>query len=235
MKKLFGLVLAVAASVASYGGENGLSDYKLNVSDFNKLTVVDGVNVDYYCNPDSAGWVVFKGLPGQSAEITFNNNKENLTIQSTADEKAIENLPTVKVYSSSLSHVENSGDSLTRVFLKVPEPKFSAKQIGNGRTEVFGVDTDNFDGVVAAGKGTMKVDGKARKAKLKNVSTGTIDAVALETPELNCLVFGPGNVLCNPTKSIKVMGAGSGKIYYPHQPEKVTNRSIGVKTFEGMP
>ncbi len=47
--------------------------------------------------------------------------------------------------------------------------------------------------------------------------------------EVSCFIFGSGNVDCAPTRALKVLGAGGGKVYYHTVPEKITNRSIGVK------
>lgn len=231
MKKIVGLLITLLFPTLTYGQES--SEYKLEVLPFNQLTIVDGVKVDYICNPDSAGWAVFTAHPEDASLITFHNSKEHLTIQTTADEHPLAGLPRIKVYSASLKSVENSGDSLVRVFLKEPVVEFKARQIGNGHLEVNGVDAQTFDGVVAAGKGTMEVNGKTDKAKFRNVSSGDIDALSLTAPEVNCFIFGPGSLSCTPGKSLKIMGAGSGKVFYPVKPEKITNRSIGVKSIEG--
>ena len=63
--------------------------YTMNVANFNALTVVDGIGVDYHCNADSAGWVVFTADPDLASKISFTNNKEHLRIQTLADEQPL--------------------------------------------------------------------------------------------------------------------------------------------------
>ena len=58
MKHLLTSLMLIVATVVTMSGQK-LSRYELNVSDFSELKVVDGVNVDYKCNPDSAGMVCF--------------------------------------------------------------------------------------------------------------------------------------------------------------------------------
>jgi len=203
--------------------------YTLNVSNFNALTVVDGICVDYYCNADSAGWVVFTAAPDMASKISFSNNKEHLHVQTLADEKPLTGLPRVRVYSASLRYVENSGDSTIRVYAKVPVQKFSAKQIGNGTLEIHELDTEKFYGDTAAGHGRLTVDGKTSKAKLRNVGTGLIEASTLVADEVTCFILGPGNIHVHTTGELKLTGAGSGKVFNHASASKVVNRSIGIK------
>ena len=82
---------------------------------------------------------------------------------------------------------------------------------------------------ITAGKGSISIKGSADKASISNVSTGPIDATGLKVQDVKCTVFGPGNVHVTPTRQLTVYGAGSGHIIYRTKPEKVSNRSIGVK------
>ncbi len=218
------LAAAVLAAVAQP------ADYKLNVQNFCELTVVDGVNVEYHCRPDSAGWAIFTCEPEIASRIMFSNNAEKLTIQTDADESPVEGVPLVVVYSASLRRCENSGDSTLTVYLDVPVNQFKAKQIGNGNLVVHNVDAASLEAGVTAGHGSITVDGKAPKASYSNVGSGPIDASGLQAEQVKCFVFGSGNVDCVATEQLKVFGAGSGTVIYHDAPGKITNRSIGVKT-----
>lgn len=202
--------------------------YKLNVQNFCELTVVDGVKVDYYCRPDSAGWAIFTCTPELASEIMFTNDNDRLSIRTAAEEEPIDGVPCITVYSASLRKVENSGDSLVRVFADVPVKDFKAKQIGNGTLEIHNVQADNIEAGVTAGRGCLIVDGNSKKAKINNVSAGPIKASGLNADNISCFVFGAGDIECAPAESLRVYGAGSGKVFY-HGTPKVTQRSIGVK------
>lgn len=232
MKLRLIFITFIAAAFAAFTAAAEEARYSLNVADFSSLTVVDGVNVIYSCNPDSAGWVVFSAEPEIASKLSFSNNKEHLKVQTLADETPIKGTPTVHVYSAALRYAENSGDSTLIVCATVPVQRFTARQIGNGTMEVRGLDAGKFDGDTAAGRGTLVAGGKARQAKLRNVGTGAIDATALACDEINCFIIGPGNINVNTTGSLKISGAGSGKVINRAAASKTVNRSIGVKAVQ---
>ncbi len=207
-----------------------VDDYRLNVQDFCELTVVDGVNVDYRCVPDSAGWAVFSCEPEMASHITFGNKAEHLVVKTDADESPIPGIPRVTVYSSSLRKVVNSGDSLLRVFADDPVKVFKIRQIGNGALELHNINAEKVDAGITAGNGHMSIDGNSDKITIRNVSAGCIDASRMVCDEVRCFVFGTGNVHCDSPGKLKVFGAGSGIVYYHGGvPGKVSNRSIGVR------
>lgn len=217
------LITALGAAIAQ------TADYKLNVQNFCELTVVDGVGVDYYCRPDSAGWVVFSCAPETASHIMFSNKAEHLTIQTDADEAPIPGVPRVKVYSAALRKAENSGDSLMRIYVNEPVRDFKVRQIGNGDIEIYGVQAERVDAGIAAGNGRMHIDGKAHKATVRNVGTGRIDASLLSVDEVRCFVFGSGDIHVSPAHRLKIYGAGTGIVYFHLAPDKITNRGLGVK------
>lgn len=228
MKKLFSilfvLITAVSASVSAQ-----VADYRLNVQNFCELTVVDGIAVDCYCRPDSAGWAVFSCCPETASRIMFSNNAEVLTIQTDAEDAPVRNLPRIKVYTASLRKVENSGDSLVRVYPDVAVDNFKARLIGNGALEILNLDAGNVDASVTAGKGSLNISGKSHKVTLKNVGTGPMDASHLDAAEVKCFILGTGDIQCNPADKLRVFGAGTGKVVYHSHPGKISNRGIGVK------
>lgn len=226
MRKISLIAIFIAAVAAALASEP--AEYKLQVQDFGELVVVDGVPVDYSSKPDSAGWAVFSCVPEIAAEIIFSNENSRLTIRTSAEEDPIIGVPRVKVYSSALHKVENSGDSLLRVFMSVPTPQFKARQIDNGTIEVHSLDTKELDAAVTAGKGSLLIDGKATNAKINNVSSGLVQTSGLAATNMSCYIFGSGNIECSPTEALRVYGAGHGSVIYHGNP-KVTKRGIGIK------
>lgn len=228
MHRYISVFFLLAGALMMYAADNS-ADYKLKVENFTELVVVDGVRVEYHCNADSAGWARFSCPPELASKIQFTNNAERLTVRSAAEEVVISGLPKVTVYSHGLHKVENSGDSIVEVFMSQPADEFKALQIGNGILKIHNLDAGALDVGVTAGKGSVAVDGKAKKAKISNVSAGPVDASRLEVVNVNCVVFGSGCIDCSPSESLRVYGAGSGKVYYHSVPSKIINRGIGVK------
>lgn len=228
MKKLaiaiFTLVAAAASAVAD--------DYKLEVQDFSELKVTNGINVEYHCAADSAGWVYFSCEPSVSSQLLFSNNKACLQIQIADDGVAPAVLPTLHVYSSALTKVENYSDSTVRVATNVPVTNFKCCVVGNGCIIVDDIDAHNVDASIKTGKGhVVIVKGKTRKAKLTNVGTGPLEAGGMTAREVKATLFGTGDIDCTVSETLTIYGAGSGKIYYKGNPDKVSNRSLGVKAF----
>lgn len=227
MKWITITLLMFAVLTATQGAAQALTRYELDVKDFSELKLTDGINVDYVCNPDSAGKAVFFATPDVASQILFVPNKQKLEIQLSDDEKSRRNLPSVRVYSNILTFVENSGDSMLRVLNVNPCPKFRARVIGNGRIVVRDIKATQVDASLDTGKGSLVIRGTAETANLSCTGTGSITADDLVAETVKCKSFGTGTIGCAPVKNLSVMGM-SGTIYYRGNPA-IKNRSIGVK------
>ncbi len=216
-------MLGIGAATAA----DDMRRYELDVKDFNELIVIEGLRVDYRCNPDSAGYVSFVTSPDIASVLMFTNEKSRLEMQISTDGIDYDNLPLINVYSRFLSKVENSGDSLVRVLSMNPTPNFKARLIGNGSLAVHGIYATNLDGSLDTGNGTLTLYGKATKAKYTLVGTGSIQADDLEADEVKCSLLGTGFIGCYPVSSLNVIGA-SGKVYHKGNPT-IKNRSLGIK------
>lgn len=220
---------AICLLAITYSASAQSTAYKLDVGDFSELKVTDGINVVYKCSTDSAGWAFFNCDPKTAQMLMFTNKKNALNIQVASDGEKVVNLPTVTVCSMTLQKVENSGDSTLSVERTVPVREFSTTVVGNGSIIVSNIQTHKLDGAIKTGNGHLFINGSTRAATLKNVGTGTIEASGLKAEEAKCTVLGTGAIDCNASISLSINGAGSGKVYYGGSPEKITNRSIGVK------
>ena len=223
------LLFATGAALALSVSAADNTRYELDVKDFSELKVTDAINVDYRCNPDSAGKAVFYATPEIASQILFVPGTNKLEIQLAPDESGVRrNLPVVTVYSSYLTFAENSGDSTVRVLSVAPGPKFRARVIGNGRMVVRNVKATQVDASIDTGKGSVVVYGEATSAKLTCTGTGSIQADELKASTVKCSVWGTGTIGCWPQENLSVMGAGSGTVYYRGKPS-IKNRSLGVK------
>ena len=73
IKKILFLLLGTVTFVTA---KAETTDYKLDVHDFSELVVVDGINVDYFCKPDSAGIAVFSCEPEMASHIMFSQKND---------------------------------------------------------------------------------------------------------------------------------------------------------------
>lgn len=216
--------------VAAAGFKTLGADYKLNVQNFTELKVTDNINVNYHCSIDSAGWAYFSCSPELSSKLMFTNDKACLHIQVASDGEILEGLPTLHVYSNTLTKAVNDSDSTLRVCGKLMVPSFKAQVVGNGTLVVDNIEASYVEAAITTGKGHIVFsNGTAAKAKLSNVGTGPLEAGKLDAKDVKVTLFGTGDVDCSATEKITIYGAGSGKIYYKGNPAKVVNRSLGIK------
>lgn len=228
--KRINAALAALALTAFGAAASEPADYRLEVQDFNSLKVSDAINVDYHCSADSAGWVYFTATPEMASNLLFTNNKATLTMQLADQRPELGPVPTIHVYSSVLTKVENSSDSTVRVLSNVPLSSFKATVIGNGTLIVRYVRATSVDASIKTGCGHLVItNGTAARAKLSNVGTGPLEAGGLKAQRVKVMAFGTGPVDCYASESLTVYGAGSGTVHYAGAPEKVSNRSLGVK------
>lgn len=228
MKHIFITLLTLAAPIIGMG--QSTQRYELKVNDFKELRVDNDIAVDYYCNPDSAGYAVFTATDAQSGWVLFDNNgRGKLSVQTDTDYPAGEKMPRIRVYSSSLEKVVNSGDSLVKVYNLPAADKFKAVLIGNGRLSVPGVEASTIEASIHSGNGQLTIEGRCTEAKLHLVGTGTILADRLEAVKVKATVVGTGHIGCSPSEAITVMGAGSGSVLYKQAPPTIKSRGIGIK------
>ncbi|MBP2691121.1 MAG: DUF2807 domain-containing protein [Muribaculaceae bacterium] len=230
LSRLIILSMAVLAAANSASAQKSL--YKLDVGDFSELKVSDAINVEYNCSTDSAGWAYFECDPATAQLLMFTNNKNKLNIQIATSENGLpKELPTIRVYSMTLQKVENVSDSTLKVGRTLPVRDFKATLVGNGALVITNIQCHNIDASIKTGNGHLVVNGTTRRAGLKNVGTGTLEASGLKAEEVKCSILGTGPIDCNASAALTISGAGSGKVYYGGTPSKITNRSIGVKAY----
>ncbi|MDE6288625.1 MAG: DUF2807 domain-containing protein [Muribaculaceae bacterium] len=228
MNKLSALIIFSLCALVATAAE--VADYRLEVEDFDQLKVTDGVNIVYTCSEDSAGWVCFSCTPELADRLLFTNNKSQLHIQVDLQEEIITDLPTLHVYSRGLTKVENSSDSTIIIEKNCPVQSLKIRQIGNGMIIFNDIQAGSVEATISTGKGHLVLNGNAGRVKLSNVGTGPIEAGNLVARNVKVIMLGTGGIDCHANESISVYGAGSGKVYYAGNPEKVTNRSLGVKS-----
>ncbi len=229
MKVSKAILSALFIACSAYAANAQSAPYKLDVGDFSELKVPDGINVEYRCSTDSAGWAYFECDPKIAQMLIFTNKKNSLKIQVAADGAKVTDLPTVYVYSLTLQKVENSGDSTVKVVRTLPVREFKGSVIGNGTLIISDLKTHQADLAIRTGNGHLVANGKTREANLRNVGTGKLEASGLQSEVTKCNIVGTGPIDCNASVALSVTGAGSGKVYYGGTPSKITNRSIGVK------
>lgn len=204
----------------------------LKTHDFQELKVRGPLNVEYVASADSAGVILVTGaFDEQLSWVEASGSGRKLTLNlKMPDEQTVvpRNLPSVRVYSSYLTKVENEGDSTLIVNAPDAGARFSATVIGNGRVSVRSIKAGEVSGSVHAGHGIVAISGDCNKASLKVTGAGVIQADALRATDASVWCTGTGNVGVWAVKTIKIKGAGSGTVYIKGTPV-ISQKTVGVK------
>lgn len=225
-------ILAITVIVAGIfaKAETPLNRYELDINDFTQLKVASPINVNYVCNPDSAGKVVFYSTPEMASVISFANNKKKLTVEFTTKGVKYTDVPTVTVYSNFLTLAENQADSLLKIVNVASGPELKLRLMGGGRVVANDLRFNEISASITTGNGSIVVSGKCTVANLTSYSVGHIQADNLEAETVKCKLLGTGEIGCWPSEELSVsFSGGSGTIYYRGQPKKIKNRSVNIK------
>lgn len=227
---LFSLIVVMSFFGMNIFADN-VSRYELNVGDFTTLRIVNDINVEYVCSPDSAGKAVFYTTPDKASVFMFdNNNKGKVSIQLTTDEAlAPKNLPTIRIYSQFLQEAKNDGDSVLYVEKLAAAPKVKFSLSGNGKVVAHDIDGTTVEASIFTGKGVIEVSGKCKEANLRCTGSGTVVADRLEAEKkVSCMLVGTGTIKCNVVNGpISIKGTGTGKVYYRGNPSEIKSMQLG--------
>lgn len=225
MKKIFVYLMALLGTVTAVALEP--QRYVLDVKDFAEVKVVDGINVDWRCNADSAGMIVFETTPDKASLIMAENNKNTLKLQLATTEVPVRDLPTLTVYSNFLSKAENSGDSTLNIMTPPPSAEVQVRIIGNGTIIARGLHATTVQAKIDSGQGHIMLQGLTQWLKIRNVGSGTIEAGGLKSENASITMGGTGNIDCWVTEELTVKGLASGTVYCKGNPT-VKNRTLGT-------
>ena len=226
-RTLISILLVVTAALVMNAQE---TRHEVKVGNFSRLVLLDDINVNYRCNADSAGLVVFDCRKEIADHFIFSlSDKGRLSIQVDDTYERQGNLPTLTLYSSSLDEVENSSDSTLRISGLPPMKAFKVRLIDNGKIIVRGVRASQLELQILSGKGKIIADGSCDDLSLRLVGTGEIQADKVTATNVSCRIMGTGSIGCNVNGGpLKVSGSGTGKVYYKGNPSKVTVRKLGT-------
>lgn len=228
--KLKSIITGVCLTLVSVAAAKG--PLNLQTHDFQELRVRGPLNVEYVSQPDSAGLIVISGPVDEQlswVEAASSGRKLTLRMNIPAEEVTTpQNLPSVRVYSSYLTKIDNEGDST--VILNSPSAgaQFSARIIGNGRISVRNIKAGEVNASILSGHGIIALSGDCNKASLKLTGTGVIQADALRATDAYVWTTGTGTVGVWAVKNISIKGAGSGTVYIKGTPV-IKQKTIGVK------
>lgn len=232
IKRLLSFLLLLLLVVTTLSAENNEArEYRTNVGRFDKLNVNCSVPVEYKCDAEFAGTVVFVADNYVASNILFSNNaKGTLSIDFDFDfDPMLHKVPNIVVYSETLEKIVNSGDSLVSVSGLPEVENFSATLIGNGSLDIDNIQTKKFEGALKSGRGTITVSGRCEDAKLMILGTGNVYANELQAVNCTAQIGGTGTITCDVSNILKIQGMGSGRVRYVKLPAQIRSRCLGIK------
>ena len=204
--------------------------HEVQVGNFSRLVLLDDINVNYRCNADSAGLVVFTASQDVANHLIFSlSDKGRLSIQVDDEYERQGNLPTLTVYSSAIDEAENSGDSILRISGLPPMKNFKVRLVDNGKIILRGVRASQLELQILSGKGKIIADGSCDNLSVRLIGTGEIQADKVAAGSVTCRIMGTGSIGCDVHGGeLKVSGSVTVKVYYKGTPSKVTVRKLGT-------
>lgn len=226
-KTLISIILIAATAIMGFAQE---TRHEVKVGNFTRLVLLDDINVNYRCDADSAGLVVFTCSKEIANHLIFSlSDKGRLTIQVDDEYERKGNLPTLTLYSASLDEAENAGDSVMRIAGLPPMKAFKVRLTDNGKIIVRNVRASQLELQILSGKGEIIADGSCDDLSLRLIGTGEIQADKVAAGSVSCRIMGTGSIGCDVHGGeLKVSGSGTGKVYYKGNPSKVTVRKLGT-------
>lgn len=231
LTSLCACVCALYASPVLFAEVN---TYTVRVDEFSKLKVYDNIEVDYVCNPDSAGYAVFTCEDSIADAFMFSNKGGTLKVQVYSEYSDItDSLPKVTLYSTFINSVENQTDRQLTLTGVAPCPEISLKQVGNGTIMADNIKATRVKAKISTGSGVITVGGECSEASFTMVGTGRIIADGLMADKVTCTVFGTGSIGCWPIDKLQVKGMGSTTVFYKGTPHSI--KKSGIAKIEKMP
>lgn len=230
MKRILFLVTIAAMSGVLFFSSAQMRHYEIEVDDFERLIVIDDIEVEYTSDASKAGLAVFDATPSVAENIIFNTRSENtIAIQLGTEIMGLDNLPVIRIYSTRLHTADNRSDSILRITQLAPVDEFKAVLSENGRIIVHGIDADEVELKIATGNGKIIADGREVKTlKLNCLGTGEVQADQLPAQEIKCRIVGTGTIGCHIKDGpLSITGTGTGKVYYKGSPSKIKMRKLG--------
>ncbi len=222
---LTAIILSVCSALAA-------GPLTLQTHDFQELRVRGPLNVEYVSAPDSAGLIVISGAAEEQLSwVEASGSARKLTLRMNIPAEQIstpQNLPSVRVYSSYLTKIDNEGDSTVILNSPAAGAQFTARIIGNGRISVRAIKAGEVNASIISGHGIIALSGDCNKANLKLTGTGVIQADALRATEGFVWCTGTGTVGVWAVKNLTIKGAGSGTVYVKGTPD-IKQKTVGVK------
>lgn len=211
------ILMIVAALIGCL--QMNAKEFKLPLSQFNRLYVDDNVNVVYIGGDGSPSRVTYEGDQKYAKAFIITQNGSKLRIQVETAYVDDPQLPTLYVYSDFLENVSLSAETTLTLKSVAPGSKLNLSVMGNGAINAENIHATTVTAAIKSGNGTISVSGNCELANLNMLGNGTIQADRLEATSVNCKIFGTGSIGCWPVNLLKVHGIGSTKIYYKGSPE----------------
>lgn len=227
MKKLAGIIAALVIAAIPSAAET----YELFAGPFDKADIRGDFNIVYRNVPDSIGYVAYDSDIDYSPALDVTVKKGKLSIYHKNVDQEPGPAPTIRIYSDYLTSIVNEGNGTFDAVVNMSTPTFSAKQVGNGKIILDGINTTTFKANIETGNGSIIARGRCEEANFTLMGTGVIQADALTANEVKCKVLGTGTIGCRPLDVLDVRGIGTTKVYYYGTP---TVKKVGGARLEQM-
>lgn len=183
------------------------------IHEFDKILITSPINVVYKQSADSAKQLRIYAPEQMKNKIKTEVKDGKLTISCSRGFKKDFNVIIIYACSKNLTSVESCGGAVFTSTEPVSGAYISLKVTGQSQIRINKLNYDEIKGRRGIGQGDLIIGGKTQKANLSILGRGEINAGNLSSEEVNCRIFGKGDIECHVNKTIEVKGIGRGCVY----------------------
>lgn len=182
------------------------------IFDFDEVTILNGINVVYTQSKTQAGKVRIYA-PEAKDVVSIKSENGRLSIKYGRGYRRDFGVIMVYIYSKELKQVKCSmGGSFTTEGI-VSGDKLKLKVFANSQIRCKNITYNEITARRGLGQGSILLAGTAKRATYSIIGGGEIDADNLVADDVECKMFGRGDIGCHVNKEISVRSIGRGAAY----------------------
>ena len=216
-KLLFAVITIFIASTTAKAEQVVVKKYNYvysdtTIADFDKVSILNGINVVYTQSESQAGKVRIYAPEGKDV-VSITSKDGLVSIRYGRGYKRDFGVIMVYIYSKELTQVNCSvGANFTTDGI-VSGEKLKLKVLNKSQIRCKNIIYDEVVAKRGLGRGDILLAGKVKKATYSIIGNGEINADNLVADDVTCKILGKGDIGCHVDKNISVFGLGKGAAY----------------------
>lgn len=234
---LFAVITIFIASTATKAEQVVVKKYNYvysdtTIADFNKVSILNGINVVYTQSESQAGKVRIYAPEGKDV-VSITSKDGLLSIRYGRGYKRDFGVIMVYVYSKELNQVNCLVGANFTTEGVVSGDKLKLKVLNKSQIRCKNIIYNEVVAKRGLGNGDILLAGKANSATYSIIGRGEIDADELVADDVTCKILGKGDIGCHVDKNISVRSWGKGAAYCKGE-LKISGKNKKIRVMPAM-